>query len=501
MIVGVAAMMTIVKWLLGIAVLAGLAAGGYWYLHAQNQRGPILRTEPVVKDELLATISATGTLEPEDVVDVGAQVAGQVTELGPDLTRMMPAMVARAVGLAGSPAGPGPLVAFPAALAVKRIQIDYRSVVFPGSVLARIDDRIYKARVEQLRAQVESSQAKLGSANANVKRSEADLESTKAKFVQTLRDWERARNLGVGQALTQQEYDQYRAAYESNKAGVGVSEAALEQAKTAVNDARAAVEVAIATAHEAELNLGFCTIRSDIQGVIIERRVTIGQTVQSSFNTPSLFLLALDLKRMVIWASVNEADIANVHDGQQVKFTVDAIPNETFEGTVVRTRLNASMTQNVVTYTVEVFVDNRDEKFKPYMTANLQFEVSRKQNVLLVPNAALRWRPQATQVAPEAREEFAKMQRKAKDAAGAGGAAPSLDKEPTNRALVWVQAGEFVRPVRIRTGLSDGNRTEVLQGDLKEGEQVVIGEAARISVEGGTTNPFAPAPFGGQRKQ
>src|SRR5260370_24237260 len=140
-------MKTILRWLVVVAVVAGMGGAGYWYLHAKNNRGPQLGSEPVVVDELLATISATGTLEPEDVVDVGAQVAGQVTELGPDLQKMLPSMVARMVGLEGSPAGPGPYTAVAAALAVKRIQIDYRSTVFPGSVLARIDDRIYPARV------------------------------------------------------------------------------------------------------------------------------------------------------------------------------------------------------------------------------------------------------------------------------------------------------------------------------------------------------------------
>src|SRR5207302_4871082 len=132
------------------------------------------------------------------------------------------------------------------------------------------------------------------------------------------------------------------------------------------------------------------------KGTIIDRRVTIGQTVQSSFNTPSLFLIARDLKRMTVWVSVNEADIGQVRVGQQARFSVDAYPNEAFPGTVSRIRLNATNTQNVVVYTVEVTTDNPDGRLLPYMTANLRFEVERRPDVVRVPNAALRYRPPAS---------------------------------------------------------------------------------------------------------
>ena len=137
-----------------------------------------------------------------------------------------------------------------------------------------------------------------------------------------------------------------------------------------------------------------------MNGVIIDRRVNIGQTVVASLNAPSLFLIAKDLKRMQVWVAVNEADIGNIHPGQPVTFTVDAFPGEVFLGEVGKIRLNATMTQNVVTYTVEVITDNSDGKLLPYLTANAKFMVSNRPNVLLVPNAALRWIPQAEQVVP-----------------------------------------------------------------------------------------------------
>ena len=148
----------------------------------------------------------------------------------------------------------------------------------------------------------------------------------------------------------------------------------------------------------------YCTIKSPVKGVIIDRRVNIGQTVVASLNAPSLFLIAKDLKRMQVWVAVNEADIGKIQPGLPVSFTVDAFPGETFRGEVGKVRLNASMTQNVITYTVEVITDNSNGRLLPYLTANVQFELSRLSGVLLAPNAALRWTPPAEQVAPEFRE-------------------------------------------------------------------------------------------------
>src|SRR5207253_327322 len=139
---------------------------------------------------------------------------------------------------------------------------------------------------------------------------------------------------------------------------------------------------------------------------IVDRRVNVGQTVVASLNAPSLFLIAKDLTRLQIWTSVNEADIGQIHPGQPVSFTVDAHPSEKFRGMVSQIRLNATMTQNVVTYTVVVDCDNASGKLLPYLTANVQFEVSNRPNVLEVPNAALRWRPRPEQVTPEARDKF-----------------------------------------------------------------------------------------------
>src|SRR5215831_2594864 len=152
-----------------------------------------------------------------------------------------------------------------------------------------------------------------------------------------------------------------------------------------------------------DVSFEYCTIISPVKGIIIDRRVNIGQTVVSSLSTPSLFLIAKDLTRIQVWVSVNEADIGNVHPGQPVTFTIDAFPNQVFHGQITNIRLNATMTQNVVTYTVAVTTDNADGKLLPYLTANVRFVTGSRHNVLVVPNAALRWQPQSNQIAPQFR--------------------------------------------------------------------------------------------------
>jgi HlyD family secretion protein len=462
--------------LLLVLLLVGGGAG-YWYLSAAP-KGAAFKTEPVTRGDLLAEISATGTLEPEDVIDVGAQVAGQIKEFGIDTEKSKP--------------------------------IDYGSTVQPGTILAQIDDALYKAKVEQSKARLVSSEkkvdqakAKVEQAQANLERSVADLENSKAKAVQAQRDWERARRLGTGGAIAASDSDAFQAANNTAQATVKVSEAAITQAKASLADAQAAVGDAIAAVddaravlHQDEINLGYCTIKSPVEGVIIDRRVTLGQTVQSSFNTPSLFLIARDLKRMKVWASVNEADIGQVTVGQPVRFTVDARPGMEFAGVVGLIRLNASMTQNVVTYTVEVLTDNTNGKLLPYMTANLHFEVSRRKNVLLVPNAALRWKPQPQQVAPDIREARDRQRKEsiAPEKVAAEG------KEKGNRGTVWVEAGGFARPIKLKLGHTDGNNTEVLEGELTEGTELVSGETRTTPGEA-VTNPFAPQMFGGKKQQ
>jgi len=417
-----------------------------WYLHSSNGRNLSFSTALVKRGDLLATISATGTVEPEEVIDVGAQVAGKINAFGKDKN--------------GKP-------------------IDYGSVVGEGTVLAEIDDSLYTADVALAAAQLQQ-------AKAGVQRAEADLKQLNAKLYQATRDWARARELGPSEALAETSYDAYKSAYETAQANVAVGMAEIAHSKNAVAEAQA-------TYTRAQQNLSYCTIKSPVKGVIIDRRVNIGQTVVSSLNAPSLFLIAKDLKRMQVWVAVNEADIGNIYPGQPASFTVDAYPGQVFRGEVGKVRLNATMTQNVVTYTVEVTTDNSSGKLLPYLTANVQFDLSSRNDVLLVPNAALRWFPQPEQVASEFREVTDSSLHRG----GEGGDDRQSAEMPpqagakSREGIVWVQKGNYVRPIKVRVGLSDGMMTEVTGDELKEGLEAIVGEEHQV-VDTTAKNPFIP---------
>jgi HlyD family secretion protein len=481
------------KVIISVLIALGVVGGAGLWLSVKEPRPEVtFRTVEVERGRLTATISATGTLEPEEVVDVGAQVAGQIRNFGHDLR---------------DPSKP----------------IDYGSPVEEGTILAQLDDALYAAEVE-------SAKADLGQAEANCRRAEADLIQMRANLVKAEREWARAQRLGrTGGVISGLDYDTAQAAWETARSMLGVGEAALNQARKAADRARAALR-------RAETNLGYTTIRSPVKGVIVDRRVNVGQTVVASLNAPSLFLIAKDLTRMQVWASVNEADIGQIrergqapklapsvlaalrafpqpstaavnltlagifHDsastlrhleypGQQVRFTVDTYPDEVFTGEVAQVRLNATMTQNVVTYTVVVDTDNASGRLRPYLTANLQFLVDEREDVLMVPNGALRWRPTLHQVAPEYRDEFVRsLRRKATDKGGSKGS-----------ATLWVEDNGFVRPVKVVTGLSDGSKTEIVSGEVEEGMRVVIGSNSTAQAEA-TVNPFTPQ-FSNARKR
>ncbi len=447
-----------------VVLIALVLCGCLWFMKIKAVPEGVYTTATVKRGDLVATIGATGTIEPEEVVDVGAQVAGLINTFGTDRNGKM---------------------------------IDYGSEVEAGTVLAKIDDSMYAADARQSEAQVQQAKAQVAAAEAN-------LLQLKARLDQAQRDWERARKIGSSDALAVSLYDGYKAAYDGAVANVTAGEAAILQARAAVAQAEAALS-------RTQLNLGYCVIKSPVKGVIIDRRVNIGQTVVASLNAPSLFLIAKDLKRMQVWVAVNEADIGNIKPGQPVTYTVDAFQGETFKGEVGQVRLNATMSQNVVTYTVEVNTDNSSGKLLPYLTANMQFQVDRRDNVMMVPNAALRWTPQPERIVPDARSVMGKSRHSA-GAGMAGGYAQrnAVDAAGTMvpKSTVWVVDGKYVRPVRIRVGITDGTMTEV-QGDrLSEGAEVILSEVSTAAgaLQNGSnaasstnSNPFVPQMPGRRR--
>jgi HlyD family secretion protein len=450
--------------LTGFVLLVAVIAGGVVYYTRYLKASPAttFRTATVQRGDLRIEIKANGTLEPEEVVDVGAQVMGRIMELGED-----------------------PRAESDPSFKGKRV--DYCSDVEEGTILARIDPSLYRATLDQ--------------AKASVLRAEADLQQMTAKLAQTKIEWERAQKLREVKLGSISGLGSNPAATGGQSTIKGISDSDFVLAKANFEVAKANVDVGKATLAQqsaqlasAQQNFDYTTISSPVKGTIIDRRVNIGQTVVASLNAPSLFLIAKDLRRMEIWTSVNEADIGRLKVGMPVRFSVDAYPGEFFKGVVRQIRLNASMTSNVVLYTVVVTAGNDDLRLLPYLTADVRFEVEKRENVLLVPNAALRYEPRAELVLQATDDTSSPDQQDAPDAG-------TQDSDGGKRKTVWVRQGSLVSGVEVEIGATDGSQTEIVSGNLKPEMVIVLGENVdEPSAETGT-NPFGPPQLRGKGKK
>ncbi|AKJ07312.1 HlyD family secretion protein [Archangium gephyra] len=328
---------------------------------------------------------------------------------------------------------------------IQEILVDYNSPVKKGQVIARIDPQLLQAAVER-------SRANLIAARANVQKARVEADNSR-------RQAERSKTLRDQQFISQSELDTAESAAQVSQAQVTSAEASLAQAQAALN--------------EAEVNLRYATIVSPTDGIVISRSVDVGQTVAASLQAPTLFTIAEDLRKMQVDTSVAESDVGRLQDGMRATFTVDAWPGVNFEG-VIRQIRNASQTvQNVVTYDAVIDVANPELKLKPGMTANVTFVTAHRDNVVTVPNAALRFRP------PEPPEGAARPGRGAgtANAAGAPGGTGAFEKPAPGTKTVFVLSDGRPRPVRVKPGVTDGTYTEV-EGELREGDQVITAMAA-----------------------
>lgn len=352
---------------------------------------------------------------------------------------------------------------------IKSLHADFNSRVKAGDKVATIDPEPFKARRDQAAGNLEM-------ARSNVARSKADLAQRK-------RERDRVQSLVAQEFVSQNDVDVALTNYQSAEAQLRVSEAQVKQAEAALN--------------AADLELKYTVIRSPVDGVVVARNVEVGQTVASSFATPNLFLIALDLTKMQVDTNVSESDIGGITEGKDAAFTVDAYPGVRFEGVIRQVRLAPINVQNVVTYNVVVAVDNEDLRLKPGMTANVSIIVAQKDQVLKVPNAALRFSPPQSE-----RAEGASGGGKPRGVdAGAGGYASDRSANPDGQARkVWKLGvtGE-PEPFAVHPGISDGVSTEVLDGPVAEGDMVVIGvETARGDRRSGELPPGFGS--GGQRR-
>ncbi len=312
---------------------------------------------------------------------------------------------------------------------IKTLYVDFNSRVKKGQLIAQIDPSTFESQVLQ-------AQANLLSAQANLQKAETSLANDKKTF-------ERNKELLSKNLIAQSDLDTAETNYQSDNAQVASAKALIEQAKASLDYAKQ--------------NLAYTRIVSPVDGVVISRNVDVGQTVAASFQTPTLFTIAQDLTKMQIDTNVAESDIGVVKLGQEVDFTVDAYPDTTFEGKVWQIRQAPITVQNVVTYDVVIQVNNKDFKLMPGMTANVSIVIQTRRDVLRITNAALRFRM------PE------------RPASAGNAAAGSGDKKGPS---VWILENGKPKRVVITPGISDGNYTEVVSGDMKEGQQAIV-EALR----------------------
>jgi HlyD family secretion protein len=415
-------MKTLIKLLIFVAILMGIGAAAYkpikQYVEERNKTK--WRTQSVTKGDIVQSVNSTGKVEPIRRVSVGASVSGPISELF----------------------------------------VDYNSKVTKGQLMARIDPRLYNSTVARDRAI-------FGTREAEVARAEAMLQ-------QAVNDERRGGDLKrvTQDFISEAELDQFKFMRMTRDAELLVTKTNVEQAKAQLDNSLA--------------NLAYTEILSPCDGVVIEKKIDIGQTLAAQFQTPEMFVVAPEMdQRMHIYASVDEADIGMIRkaqaEGQTVRFTVDAYPNELFDqGKIVQVRLASSESQNVVTYPVIVESPNQDMKLLPGMTANLSFQINRKENVIKVPNSALRFYPQREKVHPDDRKILDGVDEQKQSVTDSAKMMSADEKaeaaKAKNSRYVWVAEGMYLRAKPVRVGISDNRYTELVEGELAEGEELVIGE-------------------------
>lgn len=381
-------------------------------------------TAIVKKGSIINTITATGTVQADTTVLIGTQVSG----------------------------------------VIKKIYVDFNSVVRKGQLLAELDKTPLETQVQQ---------------------AQASLDDSKSEVEFQVASYERFKALLDKKLVAQADYDQVKYSYNKALANLKTSQAGFDKAR---------------------VNLNYASIYSPIVGVVLNRAVDQGQTVAASFNTPTLFTIANDLTRMQVQANVDEADIGQIRMGQPVDFTVDAYPNEIFKGNVRQIRLQPIVTSNVVTYTVIVNAPNPEKKLMPGMTANITVLVQEVDSVLVVPGKALRFTPDNAYLTKYMESNPAGMN---KGSTGADtshrnerqkstGAADQVNTDQFQSGsrsgkkpvVVWVKTGDLIHRTHIATGVADGTNTEIKSG-LKEGDEVIL--SMSLAGKSGTSATTAPA--------
>ena len=424
------------RWLgwLGAIVLLALSVA-MWRSRFQGKI--TYETLPVELGSVQASISATGTLNPVVSVQVGSQVSGNI----------------------------------------KALYADFNTKVSKGQLVALIDPQIFQAQVDQAEGSASAARSAVVAADAQVSKARADLAGAiasranlqslaakdRANALNAQTQWQRSERLFRQQIVAQQDRDSAKAAYDAYRAQMMADEAQIDAAEHSIQASRAQAYVAqtqlsaaeaqhrqsLSVLSQARINFAHTRILAPVSGTVIARYMDVGQTVAASFQAPTIFNIAQDLTKMQVDTSVNESDIGTVRTAQSASFTVDAFPGITFSGPVIDIRKAPITAQNVVTYDVVIAAPNPDLKLFPGMTANVTIFTARQDNVLKVPNAALRFRPSTE-------------------------ASKSVGLSQPGTQLIYVLTNGVLRSTLIRLGISDGKFTAVSQGDLHAEDRVVI---------------------------
>ena len=439
------------NWILILAALGIIAAFAAFRLNQKPEAEYF--TAKVEQGDIRQVIEATGTINPVTLVQVGSQVSGMISKL----------------------------------------YVDFNSKVTQGQVIAEIDPKLFQGAVLQAQADLQTAQAALAAANANLAKDEATQRQNKL-------DYERARSLVPPGVMSQQQLDQAKATYDAISAQVGSDRAAIQQAEAQVAQKTASLKVA-------QTNLDYTIIRAPTNGTVVNRNIDIGQTVAASLQAPTLFTIAQDLTKMYVYAKTDEGDVGQIRPGHNADFQVDAFPKEVFHGTVSQVRMNATTVQNVVTYDTIVEFVNPDMKLFPGMTAYVSIPVASVSNVVKIPNAALRYKPDLP--AEQIQELYSKYGISVSQTKQPSRAADTTSQQPgggtrehaapggngaSDAAVVWkLLPDKSLQPIQVHIGLTDHTFTAMTAGDLKPGEELVTGAT--------TAKAAAPPTMGGGQRR
>lgn len=461
--------------IVGLIALSGL--GSWAYLRGQSRVE--YRTATVERGDIEATISATGNPNAVVTVQVGSQVSGNIKEL----------------------------------------YADFNTKVRKGQLVARIDPEIFVAKVNQAKGNLDNAQAVVLNARAMRQKTEADIANARASLEAAKANVARAKvavldaqiklrsriNLFKEGGISAEERDSAQATYDSNLAALEASKAMDRAAGYTLRATQAQHEVTMAqiaaaeaqvkqneaALNQAQVDLDHTYIRAPVDGTVVSRNVDVGQTVAASFSAPTLFLIAQDLTKMQVDTNVDEADIGQIRVGQDAMFTVDAFPGEIFKGKIVQVRQAPMNVQNVITYNAVIGVANPDFKLFPGMTANVKILVNKRENVLKIPNAALRFRPPDLKELPK---QGGNISARSSQGWPTGQGAPGIrDVQKTGGdQTIWVLGKDRQpRPVTVKLGLADERFTEIIEGNLDEGHEVIVGTASKNGqTAGGSAPPF-----------